>query len=44
MFKQTFKDVDVKRFHRLHGFVESKVKPITMCLPLESARNAPNGR
>jgi hypothetical protein len=31
---------DAKRFYRSRGFVESPVKPMTMCLFLESARKA----
>lgn len=31
---------DAKRFYRSRGFVESPVKPMTMCLILESARKA----
>lgn len=31
---------DAKRFYRSRGFVESTVKPMTMCLILESARRA----
>ena len=31
---------DAKRFYRSRGFVASPVKPMTMCLILESARNA----
>jgi len=31
---------DAKRFYRSRGFVESHVKPMTMCLILESARKA----
>ena len=31
---------DAKRFYRSRGFVESPVKPMTMCLILESARRA----
>jgi len=31
---------DAKRFYRSRGFVESPVKPMTMCLILESARQA----
>lgn len=31
---------DAKRFYRSRGFVESPVKPMTMCLMLESVRRA----
>ncbi len=31
---------DAKRFYRSRGFVESPVKPMTMCLILDSARRA----
>ena len=31
---------DAKRFYKSRGFVESPVKPMTMCLILESARKA----
>lgn len=31
---------EAKRFYRSRGFVESPVKPLTMCLILESARKA----
>ena len=31
---------EAKRFYRSRGFVESPVKPMTMCLILESARKA----
>ena len=31
---------DAKRFYRSRGFVESPIKPMTMCLILESARKA----
>ena len=31
---------DAKQFYRSRGFVESPVKPMTMCLILESARKA----
>ena len=34
---------DAKRFYRSRGFVESPVKPMTMCLVLESARKALRG-
>lgn len=33
---------DAKRFYRSRGFVDSPVKPMTMCLILESARKALN--
>jgi GNAT superfamily N-acetyltransferase len=33
---------DAKRFYRSRGFVESPVKPMTMCLILESVRKALN--
>lgn len=31
---------DARRFYRSRGFIESPVKPMTMCLILESARKA----
>jgi len=34
---------DAKRFYRSRGFIESPIKPMTMCLILESARKALSG-